>query len=239
MLITYYTLDTIDSTNNWAKRRARSFVSDELAVISAVEQTDGRGCFERSWYSPRKCNLYLSFAFSLPKVTSNIFCYSQMAACAIHELLKENDILAQVKWPNDLLVNGKKIAGILTETHPFDKRCLVVVGIGLNVNMEARELKHIEKPATSMAEITSTSWSLEEVKLRLVTLFSRQLKKEFAEVMTTWHQLVSWMVGTYVKVQRSVAVIDGSVKAIEPDGTLIVDGIDGKLRIIRSGEILN
>ncbi len=126
--------DTLDSTNNlalaFAKERA-----EEGTVIVAEYQTKGRGRFHCSWVSPRGKGLLFSIILRPSLPASSVSILTHLAAKSVAEVLEEDfDLPAKLKKPNDVLVNGKKIAGILTESSSVQKRIdHVIVGIGLNV----------------------------------------------------------------------------------------------------------
>ena len=235
MIVTHYNLDSVDSTNNWAKRRAHSFAPDEFAVVTAAEQTAGRGRFERTWYSPREKNLYISYAFFLRAHTA--FTYSQIAALAVYDMLQERMIAAQIKWPNDIVVDKKKIAGILTETLSVHEKTLVIVGIGININVTKSDLAQVNKPATSLLEETQKTWSIEEIQKSVTESFLQKLPQAGTQELTEkWLTATRWMVGTETQVRKDESVFKGIVETIEPDGSLILKTTDREI-IIRSGEV--
>lgn len=145
---------TIDSTNTWAKDHIEELPRDDWTVITADRQTAGRGQFNRTWRSPLG-GLYVSFVYFLdeyPKDTGQI---GQHACQAVIEAIGElgNGIVAEKKEPNDVLIDGRKVAGILCETVQVDEgsKIGVVIGIGLNVNVPVEELNQVDQPATSLS----------------------------------------------------------------------------------------
>ncbi len=242
MIITHYSLDTVDSTNFWAKRRALSFAPDEFAIISSLEQSSGRGRFDRTWLSPKGKNLYLSYAFFIEKMPSSSFFYSQLAALSLFDLLTDYSLAPQIKWPNDLLVNNKKISGILTDITMVEEKFLIVIGIGLNINMEEKLLLSLGRPATSMLYETGKSFLLDEIKQQLTHIFinkflQSKVAKEQEALSSLWREKVLWMIHTQVNVQRYGTAIQGTVEEIHPDGTLILNSeTEGNVRVT-SGEI--
>src|SRR3989344_8972784 len=95
-------LDKIDSTNTYAKKHAAEFASDKIACITAEEQTGGRGRYQRTWLSPRGVNLYVTFAFLLPKKTPHLTSLAQMMTCSLASLLLLEGLSPKIKWPNDV-----------------------------------------------------------------------------------------------------------------------------------------
>ena len=145
--ILYY--DTLDSTNNLALAFAKEG-AEEGTVIVADYQTKGRGRFNRKWISPRGKGLLFSMILRPPLSASSVPILTHLAAKSVAEVLEEDfNLPAKLKKPNDVLVNGRKIAGILTESSTVKSQIEhVVLGIGLNVNAARPRLL---KTATSIA----------------------------------------------------------------------------------------
>lgn len=212
-----YHFTSVDSTNSWAKRNASQFKKNELVVVSADTQTAGRARGgEKSWHAPSG-NLYLSFVFHSSGISAYI--YSQMAALSIEKLLHSHGITAQLKWPNDIVVNSKKIAGILTEVQGD----LIIVGIGLNVNMDESELKKIPKTATSMLCETKITSSVTHIQKELVDNFSAFLSEKESTISIEYRSKLEWMIG------KTFSFTDGTGKVIriEKDFSLIIELPDG------------
>ena len=133
-------LDTIDSTNTYAKRECHRFAPDQITCITAEMQTAGRGRFQRKWLSPKGVNLYTTFYFRLPPQTLHLTSLAQVMAFTLASLLIEEKLHPKIKWPNDLMLNGKKIGGILCETTFHPDFIDIFLGVGLNVNMEKENL---------------------------------------------------------------------------------------------------
>jgi BirA family biotin operon repressor/biotin-[acetyl-CoA-carboxylase] ligase len=150
--------DTINSTNTYAKTHGSSFATGKITCIIAEEQTAGKGQFQRKWASPRGVNLYATFYFHLPKQTKKITELAILLAISIKKVLEKNELHPTMKWPNDVLINGKKIAGVLCETEVHASYIEIILGFGLNVNMEGSDLALIDQPATSLKNETGRLW---------------------------------------------------------------------------------
>ena len=126
---------SVDSTNNFARALAEEEAKEGTVVVSEY-QTHGRGRFERRWVSPRGKNLLCSIILRPKLSASSVSIITHVAARSVQDLLIEKfKLAAKLKRPNDVLVGGKKIAGILTESSARGSRVdYVIVGIGLNVN---------------------------------------------------------------------------------------------------------
>lgn len=163
MEIIHYHFNTIDSTNAWAKEHIAEFDQDKLMLITADEQTAGRGRFNRHWLSPAGQNIYASFCFFIPTPYQDIANISQGLAVSAVRTLKEFGFATQIKWPNDLMIEGKKVGGILCETTPVGDNTCVIAGIGLNVNMPKDLLAQIDQPATSLMVEEGREFPLKQI----------------------------------------------------------------------------
>ena len=129
--------DTISSTNDYLLREEKNKNKD-IKICIAEEQTKGRGRRGKSWISPKFKNIYFSLNSYLKK--EDLSGLSIAVALSVSKVLTKINVMSLIKWPNDLLVGNKKICGILIETAKVGELTKVVIGIGINVNMEYSEL---------------------------------------------------------------------------------------------------
>lgn len=129
--------DTISSTNDYLLRKEKNKNKD-IKICIAEEQTKGRGRRGKSWISPKFKNIYFSLNSYLKK--EDLSGLSIAVALSVSKVLTKINVKSLIKWPNDLLVGNKKICGILIETAKVGELTKVVIGIGINVNMEYSEL---------------------------------------------------------------------------------------------------
>ena len=129
--------DTISSTNDYLLSKEKNKNKD-INVCIAEEQTKGRGRRGKSWISPKFKNIYFSLNSYLKK--EDLSGLSIAVALSVSKVLTKINVMSMIKWPNDLLVGNKKICGILIETAKVGELTKVVIGIGINVNMEYSEL---------------------------------------------------------------------------------------------------
>ena len=127
--------DTISSTNDYLLRKEKN---KDIKICIAEEQTKGRGRRGKSWISPKFKNIYFSLNSYLKK--EDLSGFSIAVALSVSKVLTKINVMSLIKWPNDLLVGNKKICGILIETAMVGELTKVVIGIGINVNMEYSEL---------------------------------------------------------------------------------------------------
>jgi BirA family biotin operon repressor/biotin-[acetyl-CoA-carboxylase] ligase len=147
--VIYHHFESLTSTNDWMKAYLEYLPEGRVALVTADTQTKGRGQYGRSWFSPKGVNLYASFGYFVDQEENPLSSIRSLATSAA-ALLTKRGVDCSIKWPNDLFVNGKKIAGILCETVQNSLSMGIVVGIGLNVNMSYEYLERIDQPATSL-----------------------------------------------------------------------------------------
>ncbi len=167
---------SIDSTNNWAKENFSELDLDELVLVTAEEQTAGRGLYDRPWVSPKGCNIYATFVFVMPEDGPEVEHLTHVLALTVVNILKPLGFELSIKWPNDLFIDGKKLGGILCETVAAPQGKGVVLGVGLNVNMPPEMLEDIDQPATSLLSESSKEWNLDDLLDTLSKQFSQDLR---------------------------------------------------------------
>ena len=212
---------------------------EHFAVILADEQTRGKGRFNRKWISPDEGNLYFSLAMNKtpPEKTRNL---TQIAALATAKMLSDWKLKSQIKWPNDVLISGKKVCGILCETIlAMGKIRGCALGVGINVNMSRKSLKDIEQPATSMAIELKQEVDRMKVLEEFLQYFSSYHKNliawGFSCFRDEWKQLTG-LQGKAVRLYLAGQKYQARIVDVNEDGSLKVH-FDGKTQNIFSGEI--
>ena len=166
-------LDTVDSTNNYAAKLLNEDNSINNTFIFAKEQTKGRGTGINSWFSEYNKNILLSFIFE-PKINvENCFSITDSTSLSICEYLQNRNVFAQIKYPNDICYQNKKICGILIENTILGSIVnKSIIGIGLNIN-QTEFPKHLINPI-SLKNITNKEYNIkEELKLLCEILVKR------------------------------------------------------------------
>jgi BirA family biotin operon repressor/biotin-[acetyl-CoA-carboxylase] ligase len=157
--MTLLTFDTIDSTNNYVKEHANQLA--HFTVVRARYQTAGRGQFNRQWQSNPNENLLVSFFLKTFKKNTTVQTIEQVLLQSCHHFFKHFGLTTVHKLPNDLMVQGKKIAGMLIETKQTDgKLDHVILGIGLNINQQSFDNL---STATSIALISKKIHPIDDV----------------------------------------------------------------------------
>lgn len=160
--------ETISSTNNWAKEHLDQFDKSRLTIVTADEQTQGYGQRKQRWVSNKGDGLWVSFCFYVEESPDGLVLTRVMAESLV-KFLKQHGVAGTIKWPNDLLVDGKKIAGVLCEICDH----WVVIGVGLNINMKQESLDKIDQPATSIFCETGIEKTAAICLQELESLFTR------------------------------------------------------------------
>ena len=233
--------DTIDSTNNYAAVLATGG-AQEGEVVIADRQTAGRGRLrEREWQSPPGRNLYTSIILRPDIPPAFAPGLTLVAGVAVAELLG-GYCPVSLKWPNDVLAGGRKISGILTEMRNKESKVdFVVVGIGINVNMEPGDFKEELRPlSTSLKEQTSKKVSRLELTAGLYRLLDNWyrifIEGGFAPVRDRWLEC-SNIVGKTIEVTNRGVVQRGRCQGIDDEGMLLLIDEGNRTVSVRSGDV--
>jgi len=231
--------DTIDSTNEEAKCLARAG-AEEGTLVWALEQTAGRGRRGHAWASPRG-NLYASLILRPECPVGRAAQLGFVAALAVGDMLDATSGGLEglsYKWPNDVLVHGRKIAGILLESELGEGEIpkFVIVGVGINLISSPPDT---EFPATSVAEQglrpVSPARAVEEVTRYCHAWVQRWREEGFAPIRAAWRaRAIS--VGEVIRVRLEAVTLHGRFLDIDQQGALLLENA-GELRRIRAGEI--
>lgn len=234
-------LQQVDSTNAEALRHLASGATPPFLVI-AEQQTAGRGRRGRSWASPFGENLYYSLVLRVSGGMRQLEGLSLVVGLALLQALRDAGIThAGLKWPNDLLVGGRKIAGILLELSgdPADV-CHVVIGIGVNINMRvAPQGEVIGQPWTSMRQVLGGQVDRNQFVASLNGQLDRYLRLHqahgFAALREQWEAGHLWQ-GRMVELAAGARAIHGCVLGVDDTGALRLD-VDGREKVFSGGEL--
>jgi BirA family biotin operon repressor/biotin-[acetyl-CoA-carboxylase] ligase len=235
-------LAEVNSTNLRAKELAAGGAPEGTVVI-AERQTEGRGRKGRSWFSPAAGGIYMSFILRPTMPPSEAPGITLMTGVAATEALSSVTRLdARIKWPNDILVRGKKIAGILTEiSTEMDRIDHVVVGLGLNVNIPQESLpEELQERATSVLIETGMHHArvrlIQAILKRFETHYRTLQDEGFEPIRKRWKEL-SDIIGRRISVDMIGKVRRGRAVDIDTDGVLILEDDQGGLQRIASGDV--
>ena len=232
--VLYY--PSLASTMEVAKREAQQGTT-EGTVIVADEQTAGKGRLERVWLTPRG-NIALSVILypDLSYLPSLIMLAS---LAVVHSIEAVTGLAAQIKWPNDVLLNGRKVSGILIESDVQGNTVnYTIIGIGMNVNLSLADFPDIQPIATSLSDELGRDVSrlsiirhllLEIERLYLVLTVGGSVYQEW------WDNLLT--LGRRVRANTGQTVYEGVAESVDRDGSLWVRGSDGSLTRIVAGDV--
>ena len=232
-------LSEVDSTNARARQLAEQDAAEGTVVI-ADRQSAGRGRLGRRWESPSAVNLYCSILLrpqipvqQAPQLT---FLSAVAVAETLHQLYK---LPAKVKWPNDVLVAGKKIAGLLNEMNAETEQIhFVILGVGINLNMTAEQLpEELNYPATSVlletGEKIERTTFVREFLRRLDRYYGEFLAEGFVPIRRRWEALCD-MMNLRVQIDQGM---QGTVVGLDTDGALRLQLDDGQVERIMAGDV--
>ncbi len=231
---------TIDSTNRYLMKKVLHADVQNQAVF-AEQQTSGRGRHGRTWVSPFGGNLYFSVLYPFQRTPRDVTGLSLAVGVAIVEQLERFDINgAQLKWPNDVLVDGRKLCGILLEIHGESHGPLaVVVGIGLNISIPENAANDIDQPWVAYQSLTQNPVSRNQLAagfLSSVILALQEFEQNGLESFKArWLQRDCYM-NTKVKLQLGDREVVGISRGIDQQGALLLES-QGQLQRYYSGEI--
>lgn len=234
-------ISKLGSTNTWAKQNAAILPKNVITLVTADEQTAGRGRFQRKWISPPCQNIYASFCFFLPKNVYAISNIPQILAIAASETLEKLGFKPKLKWPNDLLLSNKKVAGILCETTSLDDTLCFIAGIGLNVNMKPELLAEIDRPATSLLSESGAEFDISKIIELLQDNFVSHLQLFFKEglqpFLDKYRKRLLHSVGQKIQFYDNMIIWEGVYVGIREDGSLDLKMDNGEIKNFMAGEI--
>ena len=210
--------ETLDSTNNFAKVNAKSL--EHGTVICSAIQSLGRGRKNRKWES-EKGNLYFSFILSEGVSRTDIFKYVVNTSVTINRLLKGFSVFSEIKYPNDILVENKKICGILMESYGSLEIDYVVIGVGININQS--DFSNLSNNATSIKNETNMTLDIDKVLNKFIHIYNKIESISFNEVFEEYLDN-SLVIGKKIKLDSKTY----HIKGIHENGNLI---------LTRNGEI--
>ena len=239
-----YVFGTVTSTNRVLAKLADQGAA-EGTVVLAEAQTAGRGRHGSDWFSPEAANLYVSVLFRPQIAPHDLPQFAPIASLALAETAWLESVLALIKWPNDVLVCGRKLGGVLVEAPIVgDRVAYVILGIGVNLNVERAELAAglgpVAKGAVSLQEIVG-----HEVDRNLFTadLLNRLekwqqtfLTRGPSAVLAAW-QARDALKGRRVEATTAGGVYQGSCRGIQPNGSLMVEDDQGHAHSIVAGAV--
>lgn len=231
--------NSVDSTNELAKKLASDGAADGTIIV-AEEQTGGKGRLQRNFFSPKEKGIWFSVILRPQCTPKDAPKFTLMAAVAVVKMLERFNLQAKIKWPNDILYDGRKLVGILTEmSAEIDHVNYIVVGIGINVNLRREEFPaDIREIAASLSEMAGENLSRVEIFRTLLEEIDKlYINYDFDEIFKLWRQY-NITLGKKVTVlsAESGDIFTGQAVDIDAEGALIVDTADGR-KIVYAGDV--
>ncbi|HAM81161.1 biotin--[acetyl-CoA-carboxylase] ligase [Ornithinibacillus bavariensis] len=212
-------------------------------VVIADEQTAGKGRLSRDWYSAKNKGIWMSIILRpniLPYLAPQLTLLTATVLADVFQ--KKLQLAPKIKWPNDIILNDKKVSGILTEMQAEqDKINYVIIGFGINVNHEQKELPNtIINRATSLKIETGQAWEIIDLIQRILATFEEKyeeyMSKGFPIVKQNWEQN-GYRIGEKTKIKSFQSVDEAVIMGIADDGALLAKYQDGEVKKIYSAEI--
>lgn len=234
-------LEEISSTNDYVKQNIQNL--EDMSVVYADRQTNGHGRLGRTWVDTGDNNLFMTLVLKpfkdLNPIYSNFTQYLSVILALVLE--EEYNLSAQIKWPNDVLINGKKIAGILSEgTTKGDEFLGLALGLGVNLNTKPETLALIDKPATSIFAETGMKIDKEIFIKKLLNkfclLYDSFIKNGFLSVKNLYVER-AFFLGKDITINVLGELHSGTAENITDEGSLILNE-DNNARVYLVGDIL-
>jgi BirA family transcriptional regulator, biotin operon repressor / biotin---[acetyl-CoA-carboxylase] ligase len=234
-------IEDLDSTNLYCLRELERLCSG--TVIVANTQSAGRGRHGRTWFSPPGMNLYASLVLKPPFIEDLFVLIPQLSSLSIFRALVDFGVAdAWIKWPNDIYVEHRKIAGVLTETAPVGSNMeALIVGFGVNLNMDSDMLDFIDKPATSVYAETGTKIDGNLFLTSLFTYFGHfydlAKSKGASPIYQSWKKASRLKNKTVTISNGSKEIVTGEVIDLEQDGRIVIRSRTGEVVRFIGGEV--
>ncbi len=234
-------MQSIDSTNNAFESHSPS---ENFSACLAEKQTQGRGQFQRVWHSPFAENIYLSLCYYSSKPLSSLSGLSLVVGYAICKVLNSAFIFdepALIKWPNDILCKNSKLAGLLIETKKVsDGRHRIVIGIGLNVNMQQDANQSITQNWTSLIKLTGASQDRNPLCAKLINQVCAFIpafeQQGFAIFAPLWNQYNAFD-NKIVQLHHNQIYVIGKCKGVSSNAELMLELKNGEIKNFSNGEV--
>lgn len=230
------------ASTNTAAMAAAAEGAPQGSVFLAEEQTAGRGRGSNSWISERSTGIYCSVVLRPQLPPSDVLILSLAAGLAVQAAIQQVDsrVLPDLKWPNDVLIDGKKVCGILTEMNSEATQVrYIVIGIGINVNQQSFPP---ELGATSLRMITGSEWSRVELAAALLKSLDREYRglleqpDAMQSITRRFVQGSSWAYGKRVRIEETFSALEGTTAGLDSRGFLQLKTAHG-MQTVLSGTV--
>jgi BirA family biotin operon repressor/biotin-[acetyl-CoA-carboxylase] ligase len=238
MTFKFHHFDSIGSTNDEAKRLA-GLGEPEGTVITADTQTAGRGRGGRGWVTPKGAAIAMSLILRPQVAALQATQVALLGGLAVLEgVRKLVDLPMQIKWPNDVLVRGQKVAGVLAEAaYSGDTLEYMVLGMGVNVNGGPPPELKLEYEATSLAAETGSPLDREAVRHSILAAFEARYSTLGTPTLAEAWKANLAMLGQQVRVVGLAETVTGKLEGVTPEGALVLLTENGETHTILAGDV--
>lgn len=237
--------EAVDSTQVQAKRLIDVLPRDRWLILSADEQTAGMGTHSRRWISPPHVNLYVTFLVPFPrKASEKLFYMSQVATIAIARTVRKVGLAPEIKWPNDLMLHEKKVGGILCEDKTPDlpgDYSVLLIGIGLNVNMDKSLCDSLDQPVTSLCVDAQKTFDKEvilpQLYLDLRNCFDQLLHDGFSSFQEELNSMLAFKGERVIIDKKDGDSLQGTFIGIDEMGRMKLELFDKTIAVLDDGRL--
>lgn len=234
--------DSVDSTQKVAHKLAQEQAPEGTLVI-AEEQVTGRGRMARPWHSPKGTGIWMSLLLKPALPPQKAPQFTLIAAVAVVQAIHDvSGIQVEIKWPNDLLLHGRKLTGILTELQADSEQIhSLIIGIGMNINQQKEDFPDdLSSIATSLSiekgELISRAAIVQRVMYHLERYYDIYMKKGFAPIKLLWESYAI-SIGKNITARTLNGTLTGVASGITDEGVLLLEDSEGTIHPIYSADI--
>ncbi len=225
---------------DYTKKHFFEYNPHDITIVDAEEQTQGRGRFGRKWISPKGKNIYATFYFRLDIDQLHLCSLAQLMTLSTARVLLQEEVEVEIKWPNDILVQNQKIAGVLCETKLEKSHIDIFLGLGINLDIKENILKAIEKPASSLEKQTNRAWEKEDLLNKIIHQFIDDLKifkkQGFSPFLNALDNLLAYK-GQTIICTDGKNTYEGICHSLNSEGMLNLYLPEKKLLTLHSAEV--
>jgi BirA family biotin operon repressor/biotin-[acetyl-CoA-carboxylase] ligase len=245
--LSLHVLDSVDSTNQYLLNQSFALPSG-FSVCVSEQQTAGRGRHGRVWQSPACASIYLSVSSALqPELVSQLSRLPLYCGAALAEWLMKQGVAAQLKWPNDILCNGKKLAGLLVETRLNGQHGLVVMGLGFNVDMPPETMREVDQPWIDLNQclqqtscdtshkLLDRNWLVAQLAAVLISAYGYWFEQNNDWFRAAWQQY-DILQGRAVQVVAGQNEYSATVCGLADDGALLLQ-VGDEMRQVYAADV--
>lgn len=234
-------LESVDSTNKWAKENIENIA--DFSLVYTYNQTAGRGRMNREWNNLGTDNIYASIVLKPSKVMKTVYSNLTQYLCVVlAKTLEEYGVKTQIKWPNDVKINGKKICGILAEAVQDSTELKgIVLGFGVNLNADKLLVEKINQPATALnietGRYVDKEVFLKKLSGRFCLLYDKFIEEGFLLIKNDYIQR-AYFLNNVISVKVFDRTVTGRAIGITDDGALKIIDSNNNEQILLIGDIL-